>query len=96
MDRARIQNLLSALPEEYEIQKIDKETASAPSLHELSEDFVSQFNSIDDFMERGIGYAILHKGQVVYAATSFSIYDDGIEIEIASHPDPEGRDLQLP
>lgn len=93
LDRAHIQNLLSALPEEYEIKKIDKEIANAPSFHELSEDFVSQFDSIDDFMERGIGYAILHKGQVVSAATSFSIYDDGIEIEIASHPNHRRKGL---
>lgn len=93
LDRKYILNLLSALPEEYEIKKIDKEIANAASFHELSEDFISQFDSIDDFMDRGIGYAILHKGQVVSAATSFSIYDDGIEIEIASHPNHRRKGL---
>ncbi|MGN4422351.1 GNAT family N-acetyltransferase [Bacillus cereus group sp. MYBK30-1] len=86
LDRVHIQKLLSTLPEEYEIKKIDKDIAKASSFHELSEDFISQFDSIDDFIDRGVGYAILHKGQVVSAATSFSIYDVGIEIEIASHP----------
>ncbi|WP_144572205.1 GNAT family N-acetyltransferase [Bacillus paramycoides] len=93
LDRVHIQKLLSTLPEEYEIKKIDKDIAKASSFHELSEDFISQFDSIDDFIDRGVGYAILHKGQVVSAATSFSIYDVGIGIEIASHPNHRRKGL---
>jgi GNAT superfamily N-acetyltransferase len=93
LDRKNIQNLLSTLPEGYEIKRIDKKIAKEPSFHELSEDFVSQFDSIDDFINRGVGYAILNEGQVVSAATSFSIYDDGIEIEVASHPNHRRKGL---
>ncbi|MGE6363780.1 GNAT family N-acetyltransferase [Bacillus paramycoides] len=93
LDRVHIQKLQSTLPKEYEIKKIDKDIAKASSFHELSEDFISQFDSIDDFIDRGVGYAILHKGQVVSAATSFSIYDVGIEIEIASHPNHRRKGL---
>ncbi|MGE7132897.1 GNAT family N-acetyltransferase [Lysinibacillus xylanilyticus] len=85
-NRTHLHNIMSSLPEDYEIKKVDNNIANLPSFHELSEDFVSQFDSIDDFVNRGVGYAILHEGQVVCAATSFSIYDDGIEIEIATHP----------
>lgn len=87
LDRQHLHNLLSTLPEGYEIRRIDKKIAKEPSFHGLSEDFVSQFDSTDDFIDRGVGYAILKEGQVVSAATSFCIYDDGIEIEVASHPD---------
>ncbi|TQR28859.1 GNAT family N-acetyltransferase [Lysinibacillus sphaericus] len=85
-NRTHLQNILTSLPEDYEIKKVDNNIVNLPSFHELSEDFVSQFDSIDDFVNRGVGYAIIHEGQVVCAATSFSIYDDGIEIEIATHP----------
>ena len=85
LDRANLLNLLSALPEGYEIKKVDRSIANAPTFQELSEDFVSQFDSIDDFIDRGVGYAILHEGIIVSAATSFSIFDDGIEIEIATN-----------
>ncbi|MEN1969210.1 GNAT family N-acetyltransferase [Lentibacillus sp. N15] len=86
LDRTHILNLLSLLPDGYEMKKVDKTIANAASFHELSEDFVSQFDSINDFVNRGVGYAILHEEQVVSAATSFSIYDDGIEVEIATAP----------
>ncbi|MGZ9585829.1 GNAT family N-acetyltransferase [Paenibacillus marinisediminis] len=87
LDRKHIQSFLSALPEGYELRKIDHSIASDPSLHKLSEDFTGQFNSIEDYLHRGIGYCILHEGQVVCGASSYSIYDHGIEIELATHPE---------
>ncbi|WP_096435632.1 GNAT family N-acetyltransferase [Alteribacter populi] len=93
LDRKHLKNLLTKLPKGYEIKRIDENVAKEPSLHELSEDFISQFNSIDDFINRGVGFAILNEGQVVCAATSFSIYDDGIEIEIATHPNYRRKGL---
>ncbi|WP_039043391.1 GNAT family N-acetyltransferase [Sporosarcina sp. ZBG7A] len=86
LNRIHIVNLMASLPEGYEIKKVDNNIAIAPSFNNLSEDFVSQFESLDDFIKRGVGYAILHEGIVVAAATSFSVFDSGIEIEIATHP----------
>lgn len=86
LNRLHILKLMSSLPEGYEIRKVDNNIAIAPSFNRLSEDFVSQFEFIDDFIKRGVGYAILHYGEVVAAATSFSVYDGSIEIEIATHP----------
>lgn len=85
LDRIHLLKLLSTLPEGYEIKKVDRSIVQAPTFQELSEDFVSQFDSIDDFINRGVGYAILYEGKVVSAATSFSIYNGGIEIEIATN-----------
>lgn len=86
LDRAHMQRILSSLPEGYEIKKVDEHIANSSSFNELSEDFVSQFESVDDFIARGMGFAVLHNGEVVSAATSFSIYDEGIEIEIGTDP----------
>lgn len=86
LDRDHMQSIMSSLPEGYEIKKVDKDIAEKTSFNELSEDFVSQFESVDDFIARGVGYAVLHNGEVVSAATSFSIYDEGIEIEIGTDP----------
>lgn len=82
LNRNYLQILLSRLPEEYELKRIDASIANQPSLHELSEDFTGQFNSIEDYLNRGVGYAILYHGKVVCGASSYSIYDDGIEIEV--------------
>ena len=86
LDRAHMEGILSSLPEGCELKKVDKDIAEKDSFNELSEDFVSQFESIDDFIARGVGFAVLRNGEVVSAATSFSIYDEGIEIEIGTDP----------
>jgi RimJ/RimL family protein N-acetyltransferase len=86
LNRNHILRFLSTLPEGYELKKIDETLAKEPTLHEVSEDFTGQFNSIDDYINRGIGFCILYDGQVVCGASSYSIYDNGIEIEVATHP----------
>lgn len=93
LDRGQMQSFMSSLPEGYEIKKVDEDIAGSASFNELSEDFVSQFESVEDFLERGKGYAILFDGKVVSAATSFSIYDEGIEIEIATDPEYRRKGL---
>lgn len=93
LNSSYLETLLLKLPEEYELKRIDATIANDPSLHEISEDFTCQFDSIEDYLNRGAGFAILHHGQVVCGASSFSIYDDGIEIEVGTHPNHRRKGL---
>ncbi|MDX8046280.1 GNAT family N-acetyltransferase [Gracilibacillus sp. S3-1-1] len=95
LNTSYLETLLLKLPEEYELKRIDTTIANDPSLHEISEDFTCQFDSIEDYLDRGSGFAILHHGQVVCGASSFSIYDDGIEIEVGTHPNYRRKGLAL-
>lgn len=82
LDYEYIKSLIDNLPKGYELKKADKEFLDKYSIEKISEDFVAQFNSVDDYLNRGIGYYIVKDGEVVSGASSYSIYDDGIEIEI--------------
>lgn len=93
LDSNHIRSFISTLPEGYELKKIDASLAYDPSLQKLSEDFTSQFDSIDDYIHKGVGFCILHDGQIVCAASSYSVYDDGIEIEIDTHPNHRRKGL---
>lgn len=84
LDAGYLRNLIANLPEGYELRKIDESIVNMPSLFEVSPDFIKQFDSIADFLDRGIGFAILFGEKVVSAAASYSIYDEGIEIEIVT------------
>ena len=77
---------IKRLPEGYEIRKIDEEIAYSQSLQELTVDFTSQFDSINDYLQKGIGYCIIHNGNVVSGASSYNVYHNGIEIEIDTLP----------
>ncbi|QWH37883.1 GNAT family N-acetyltransferase [Bacillus mycoides] len=92
-NRLKLQSFITALPKGYELRKIDEHIANDPTLHNVSEDFTSQFRSIDDHVNRGTGYCILYNGEVVCGASSYSIYDDGIEIEVATDLDHRRKGL---
>ncbi|MGE7887049.1 GNAT family N-acetyltransferase [Bacillus cereus] len=83
-NRPKLQSFISTLPKGYELRRIDEHIANNPTLHNLSEDFIGQFQSVEDYINRGVGYSILYNGEVVCGASSYSIYDDGIEIEVAT------------
>lgn len=83
-NQEKLTQLINDLPEDYKLQKINATIINNSSFSTLSEDFFSQFESHDDFLARGIGYCVTYKDVPVCGATSFSIYDAGIEIEIAT------------
>lgn len=47
----------------------------------------SNFASYSDFENRGLGVAVLYKGQLVAGASSYTVYSGGIEIEIQTKSD---------
>lgn len=93
LDINHIHAFLATLPEGYELRKIDEKLANDPSLQQVSEDFTKQFDSIDNYINKGIGYCIIHNGIIVCGASSYSIYNDGIEIEIDTHPEHRRKGL---
>jgi len=83
----QLQGYLSTLPEGYELKRMNESLVNEDSLQELSPEFTGQFDSAQDFLKRGLGFCIVHKGKVVSGASSFSIYDNGLEIEVATDAD---------
>lgn len=88
-----IKEYLNKIPKGYRLEKVDKAIARSESFHKLSEDFTSQYDSIDDYLNRGVGYCILKDNEVVSCASSYSIYNGGIEIEIDTHIDYRRKGL---
>lgn len=93
LDDNHLLKFLSTLPEGYELKKIDASLVEETSLHEVSEDLTSQYDSNEDYIKRGVGYCLLKDGQVVCGASSYSIYDSGIEIEVGTHPEHRRKGL---
>lgn len=87
LDCNHLKAFLSEIPDGYTLKKVDSVIAHSSEFQTLSNGFTGMFDSIDDFVNRGVGYCIMHNNQIVCGATSFTIYKDGIEIEIVTHPD---------
>ncbi|MGL5615045.1 MAG: GNAT family N-acetyltransferase [Sarcina sp.] len=77
-----IKDFYKEIPQGYKLKKLDKELLENYDVNKLSNDFTAQFNSMEDYLKRGRGYYLLKDGEVISGASSYSIYNDGIEIEI--------------
>ena len=81
-DSEKLSLYAESLKEAYIIKLIDEEVYDKVIRGDWSKDFCSQFADYNDYRNRGIGVAVIHQGQVVSGASSYTVYNGGIEIEV--------------
>lgn len=81
---------VAGLPAGYEIHEIDEEYYDRCVNDPLSEDFVSAFGSREEYLRLGRGFVITKDGEIVSGASSYTRYNEGIEIEVDT-AEPERR-----
>lgn len=93
--RETLEGYIEALPKEYELRLFDRAICEQTVREDWSRDFCACFSGFDDFLARGFGVAALHNGRLVSGASSYCVYDGGVEIEIDTAPDERRRGLAL-
>jgi GNAT superfamily N-acetyltransferase len=83
----KLREFVKSLPKDYRISPITAEWYDDVIKNSWSKDFVSNFQSKEEFLKKGIGRIVIYKDIIVSGASSYTVYDDGIEIEIVTHPD---------
>ena len=81
-DPDHLRRLADMLPAGYEIRPIDGALYDQCLMDPMTEDFVSSFGSREQFLRLGRGIVILKDGKIVSGASSYSRYNEGIEIEV--------------
>ncbi len=81
------------VPEGYTIRRIDGELYDQAIKEEWSWDACIQFDNKEDFLKRGLGFAAVYEGKLVATASSYSIFDDGLEVTISTHKDHRRKGL---
>lgn len=94
-DRAALQDMARRLPEGFAIKQIDAGLYAALMAEGWSRDLCAQFGGAEDYLRRGLGYAVIADGRPVCGASSYTIYDGGLEIEIDTRPEFRRRGLAL-
>ena len=89
-DREKLQKLAAALPAGYEIRRIDAALYDKCLENGLFQDGVKHFGSPERYLALGRGFAALKGGEVVSMASSYTVYREGVEIEIDT-AEPERR-----
>ncbi|MBO6011793.1 MAG: GNAT family N-acetyltransferase [Oscillospiraceae bacterium] len=92
-DREKLEGFVRALPEGCELRKFDAEIYDICKNDEEYEDCVANFGSKAKFFELGRGWAVMRDGKFVGAASSYSRYGGGIDIEIDINKDERNKGL---
>ncbi|WP_394405827.1 GNAT family N-acetyltransferase [Streptococcus sp. 20-1249] len=86
-DRNKLEEFVTSLPEDFELQFMDEQLYKVCLTEEWSQDLVANYDDYQRYSQLGLGVVALYQGKLVAGASSYSTYENGIEIEIDTHPD---------
>jgi GNAT superfamily N-acetyltransferase len=92
-ERARLVELCGRLPDGFGLERITNDNIAA--FEQLADSLVYNFASHADFIARGVGFGIRHRGSFVAGCSSFAISSHSLEFEIQTHQDYQRRGLAL-
>ncbi|MCQ2531363.1 MAG: GNAT family N-acetyltransferase [Saccharofermentans sp.] len=94
-DRKHLEDIVKKLPTEYEIHLLDNQIYDMCVVEPQFSDFVSAFDSKEEFLSKGRGVVILKNGKIVSGASSYTRYQEGIEIEVDTLPEERRKHLAM-
>ena len=92
-DRAKLERIVASLPEGYELKRIDGDIYDMLIEDELFCDTVSHFESKEQYLSIGRGFAVMKDGRPVSVASSYTVYREGLDIEIDTAEDERRKGL---
>lgn len=90
-----LQSLVTGLDGQYKLKMIDQECYHKiiASSYEPFHDLCSQFKTYDVYQKYGLGCVIMKNQEIISGASSYTYYLEGIEIEVDTHPNYQGKGL---
>ncbi len=81
-EKALLHQLIDELPEGYELKDIDERIYDMCLASPVTRDFVSSFESKEKYLDIGKGVVVMKSERIVAGASSYTRYNEGIEIEV--------------
>jgi RimJ/RimL family protein N-acetyltransferase len=95
-DLALLQRYIDALPPGFEMVRFDQGIYDAAMSAGWSKEFCETFDSSEDYLKRGFGFAVLKDGAFVSGTSTMTVYDGGTELQVATREDFRRKGLALP
>lgn len=92
-DVAKLKQVISHMPKGYEMKMIEEMEYNMCRDNSWANDLVSQFEDYDIYEKIGLGVAVIKDGELAAGASSYSRYNEGIEIEIDTRKDHRRKGL---
>ncbi|MBO4450716.1 MAG: GNAT family N-acetyltransferase [Clostridiales bacterium] len=94
-DVSLLKKNLGMLPSGYELKNIDENIYDLCLKNPVTADFVSAFGGKEKYLRDGRGVVILKDGEIVSGASSYTRYQEGIEIEVDTKESERRKHLAL-
>ncbi|MPM64696.1 hypothetical protein SDC9_111584 [bioreactor metagenome] len=85
-DRDKLSTYAAQLPQGFSVKQIDETLYRSVLNNEWSADLCKLFLNAEDYLKRGLGFVVMYGDKPVSGASSYCVYDGGIEIEIDTDP----------
>lgn len=81
-DRSKLESYIKKILPDYKLKIMDETLYNRAKAEQWSKDLCSQFQSYQEYQLYGIGVMVLHGDLPISGASSYIVYDKGIEIEV--------------
>ena len=88
-----LEQAILSLPDGYELKMLEEQEYNMCQNNGWANDLVSQYKDYDTYKELGLGVVALKDGELAAGASSYSTYNEGIEIEIDTREDQRRKGL---
>ncbi len=92
-DRDKLEKIVAGLGSQYQVGLITEEIFRQTREQPWAKDFTSQYADYNEYLRRGVGAFVLYGKELVSGASSYTVYQEGIEIEIGTRQDHRRRGL---
>lgn len=92
-DVSKLEQASGELPEGYELKLLEEQEYDLCRNNRWANDLVSQFKDFDTYKKLGLGVVVFKDKELVAGASSYSRYNEGIEIEIDTREDHRRKGL---
>ena len=94
-DRTQLECFINALPNDFEMRRFDSELYDQAMAEDWSLEFCETFASAEAYLSQGFGFGVLHNGKLVAGASSMTVYDGGLEVQISTKEEYRGMGLAM-
>lgn len=95
-DMDLLQGYVDQLPAGFELKQFDADLYRQAMDQSWSREFCETFESCEDYLKRGFGYAAVYKGELAAGASTMTVYDGGTETQVATKESFQRRGLAMP
>ncbi|WP_181899301.1 GNAT family N-acetyltransferase [Lachnotalea glycerini] len=94
-DNSVLQSYIDSIPEGFELVPFNENIYHQAMKEAWSQEFCETFSSAEDYLARGFGFAVQKNGKLASGASTMTVYNGGIEIQVATHKKYKRNGLAL-